>query len=118
MHDTSCLFSIVKNTNGSTKVYSFLPPHGRTLDANEEYTIFGHVQEAMIRNGDRATSQRWFQALENAIARGDLQIVKTPAVILESPNGSLYTLSVANGGALSTVSPCFEGSSSLQLTPD
>ena len=48
--DTSCLFSTVKNTSGGRKTYGFLPPHGRTLEADEELTVFGNILESVIRN--------------------------------------------------------------------
>ena len=41
--DTSCLYSTVKNISGGTKKFGFLPPHGKELDNNIEFTTMGTV---------------------------------------------------------------------------
>ena len=46
--DTSCLFSTVKNGTGGRRKFGFLPPHGRELDTDEEFTVWGDIREAII----------------------------------------------------------------------
>lgn len=113
--DSRCLFSTVRNISGGTKPFSFLPPHGRRLAHEEEYTVFGDIREAMVRV-DRATSQRYMQALEDAIQRGDLEIVQTPAPILESQNGTIKMIQLTNAGTLVAVDPCWASSFSASDT--
>ena len=108
-YDTTCLYSSVKNTSGGRKKFGFLPPHGRELIANEVFTVFGDIRQAIIRN-ERVTDQRQIRAFEAAIARGDIVILQTPSPILEAPNGHNYALTVANGGALSSAEPCWRTS--------
>jgi hypothetical protein len=62
MQDTSCLYSTIKNTSGGIKNFGFLPPHGRTLANNEEFTIFGDVRQALGGNrGNERSVQRTTQ---------------------------------------------------------
>lgn len=105
-NDTSCLYSTVRNTSGSRKKFGFLPPHGRELAANEEFTVFGSVQESVIR-GERVTSRRNIQGLEAAVERGDLEIVSTPSPIFEDTNGDPKMLHLNSLGALVVDDPCW-----------
>lgn len=108
--DLSCLYTTIRN-RGAEKVFGFLPPHGRRLAAGEEFTVFGNLDTAIIR-GDRLESRRCIMALEDAINRGDIEIIHTPAPILQDrTTGSSKQLTVT-GGTLGTRDPCwrFEGS--------
>ena len=51
--DVTCMYSTVKNISGVSKNFPFLPPHGRTLAADEEVTVFGSILEAITRSNDR-----------------------------------------------------------------
>lgn len=114
--DTSCLFSVVKNTSGGRKNFPFLPPHGKVLDANEEYAVFGSIQSAIQNGVDRVSSRQNIRSFERAIGLGNLVIVHTPAVIVESPNGTIKMLHMANGGTLSATDPCW--ATSVASEPD
>jgi len=107
--DTSCLYSTVRNTSGGRKKFGFLPPHGRELAANEEFTVFGTIHDAVIRI-ERVTSRRNIQALEAALDRGDLTIVNTPAPIMEDRNGNAKMLRLDRAGNLSVADPCWTSS--------
>ena len=76
-----CLFTIVKNTSGGTKHFGFLPPHGRTLDADEELHVFGDIFAAI---GHGAGHRRKYNQdkLGEAITDGDLEIVSSPCVVV------------------------------------
>jgi hypothetical protein len=76
-----CLFSTIKNTSGGEKHFGFLPPHGKTLDANEEITVFGDIANLVRRNAGHH-NLRAQNALAQAIADGDLTVVSTPCVIV------------------------------------
>lgn len=81
--DTSCLYSTVRNISGGRRKFGFLPPHGRELNHNEEYTIFGNVLEAVVKDVERVTSRRHILAFERAVENADLTIVNTPSPILQ-----------------------------------
>lgn len=114
---TDCLYSTVKNVSGGTLDFSFLPPHGKRLDDNEEYTVFGNIQEAVIRN-QRVTSKRYQDALEAALNGstndGDptLALLKTPSPILYNEDEEESRMLQISGGSseLGTTVPCTDSS--------
>lgn len=116
--DIRCLYSTVKNTSGARCKFGFLPPHGRELDANEEFTVFGDIKQAIIRF-DRGESRRAIIAFEQALIDGALEIISTPNPILEDDSnpGSTKMLNLRNG-TLGTLDPCWNTSTSVtQPTP-
>jgi hypothetical protein len=110
--DTSCLYSTVKNTSGSSKIFGFLPPHGRTLATDEEFTVFGDVRQGLggNRGSDRSVSRRDNAAFEAAIEAGDLEILHTPSPILQDLSTELPKMLQLSGGTLTTVDPCWHNS--------
>lgn len=110
--DTQCLYSTVKNTSGKRKTFGFLPPHGRTLDAGEEFAVFGNIQETLMRF-DRGEARRSILAFEAALKRGDLEIIETPMVVLEDKSNPGVTKTLRlNNGTLGTINPCWNTSDS------
>ncbi len=107
--DTTCLYSTVKNTSGGSKTFGFLPPHGHKLAANEEFTVFGDVRQAMFgnRGSERSVARRDIMAFENAIARGDLQIISTPSPILQDVSTGISRMLQSDDGVLSAIDPCW-----------
>lgn len=104
--DTTCLYSTVKNISGGAKFFGFLPPHGKRLANNEEYTVFGDIRNTVV-NFDRNGEKRSIAALEAAVERGDLEIVSTPAPLLKDlTTGDTKMLSLDNG-TLADVDPCW-----------
>jgi len=114
--DSSCLYSTVQNKSGRAMTFGFLPPHGRKLEDDEEFTVFGDIKNAIIRH-ERTEGRRNIIAFEAALRRGDLEIISTPGVILEDDSnpGSSLMLRLRNG-TLGTTSPCWNVSTSL--TPE
>lgn len=115
--DSRCLYSTVKNTSGGRKTFGFLPPHGRTLAANETLTIWGDIRESVI-SFERTSARRNIIALENALYRGDIDIIHTPAQIIADPanpgSGTSRMLTVTNG-ALGMSPPCWNTPTSLSV---
>ena len=111
--DIRCLYSTVKNTSGGRKKFGFLPPHGRELAANEEFTVFGDIKEAIIRF-ERTEARRSIIAFENALVRGDLTIINTPNPIMEDDSnpGSTQMIRLRNG-TLGVTDPCWRTSTSI-----
>jgi len=105
-YDTTCLYSSVKNTSGVRKRFGFLPPHGRELAADEEFTVYGDVREAVIKD-ERVGCRRHIVAFEAAMARGDIQILNTPSPILLDATTNESKMLQLDGGTLGTTDPCW-----------
>lgn len=110
--DTTCLYSTVKNVSGGTKIFGFLPPHGRELENNEEFTVFGDVRQNLggNRGAERSVQRRDNAAFEASIAAGDLVVVQTPSPILQDLTTSASKMFQLDSGTLSTVDPCWADS--------
>lgn len=125
-----CLYTTILNTTGQAAVFSFLPPHGKTMAKDEQLTVAGNLIDRLAS----LTSNRKFRALERALASGALAIVSTPAVFVMTDPGKPYAPAVpagpgnvppavpeqpfeppigeaidAPGGTLGTVDPCWAG---------
>lgn len=110
--DTSCLYTTVRNTSGVTKKFSFLPPNGRSLDANQEITFLGTIVEAIQRFKRRA-AERHLQALERSLLAGDITIISSPSPILYDAASDKTSIIVLDGGTLALADPCWGISASL-----
>lgn len=113
--DTHCLFSTVRNASGKPKLFGFLPPHGRRLDVDEEFSVFGNILDAIAHGngGDRNVSQRWISSFEAAISRGDLLIIKTPNPIFEDTATGVTKMAEVTSGVLGIADPCWLSSGSV-----
>jgi len=112
--DTTSLYSTFKNTSGGTKKFGFLPPHGRELAADEEFTVFGNLVEAMTRF-ERATDRRHHQAFIAAIENGDITVIQTPSpTLLDITTGDTKQIELDNG-SLTVVDPSWDPSFSDSL---
>lgn len=112
MMDTSCLYSTVVNASGNRMKFGFLPAHGQELADGEEFTIFGDIRELVGANaGSEPGSRRRSQvALESAISAGLLEILSTPAPIVQDTATSLPRMLQVTSGVLSAVAPCWYNS--------
>jgi hypothetical protein len=110
--DTRCLYSQIHNTSGKRLVCGFLPPHGRTLEADEIFSVFGNVLESLIRF-ERNEARRSIVAFEQALRRGDIEIVHTPNVIIQDQSTGDTKMLQSLGGTLGLVAPCWKGTWSL-----
>lgn len=105
--DTQCITSTCKNVSGVTRRFSFLPPHGKQLEANEEYTVDGDLVALITCRFEQATAQRYVNALKAALNAGDLTIVSTPSPILyDVAQARSQVLKLDNTG-LFQADPCF-----------
>lgn len=104
--DTTCTMSVVRNTSGAARRFTFLPPHGRKLANNEELTVFGSILEAVNR-GDRF-GRRSMDALDFALSRGQLEIKSLPHPILTDVSNGTVKMIDLSAGALIVVDPCWE----------
>ena len=108
--DSSCLLTTFKNSSAGPLFFGFLPPHGRTLAANEEVSEFGQPAE-IVCQGDRLGKKRQLDSFLGCIADGSLQVTSLPSLILKdtlSPhNPKMVTLS---SGVLGIHDPCYDTS--------
>ena len=113
--DTSCLYSTVKNTSGVSRVFGFLPPHGRTLAIDEEFTVFGDVRQNLGGNqgGERSVQRRANTAFEAAVESGALEILNTPSPIFQDTVTQLPKMLQVANGTISAVDPCWHNSVSV-----
>jgi len=111
MANTTCLFSTIRNVSGKKMRFGMLPPHGRELEVDEEFTVFGNIQEAVVRS-QRVTSRRHQQALEDALRDGNLFLVETPSPILFDESDHESKQLNLDGGSLGVVDPCYGSFSS------
>jgi hypothetical protein len=109
--DMSCLFTTVRNNSGQQRRFGFLPPHGRQLAADEEFTMFGNITEVMVAQ-QRVTSKRRIDALMRAIDAGDLVITETPRPILQDQDTAAIKMLELRNGTLSAEDPCWLTSAS------
>lgn len=103
--DVTCLFSVVKNTSGLRKRFSVLPPHGVELDANEEYTVFGSVLEALQRSS--VTGRANSDAFTRLVDAGDLEIRALPKPILTDEGTDEVKMIELLDGELILRDPCW-----------
>jgi hypothetical protein len=104
--DTSCFMTTVRNESGARLVCSFLPPNGKTLAVDEEYSFAGDPISAVAR-GDALANASQVEAFLAAVSRGELSVVNTPAPLFEDATTHLTKSVRVNSGALGVVDPCF-----------
>jgi hypothetical protein len=96
------LYSTVLNSSGKQAVFSFIPPHGRTMAANEQLTVAGNIIDRLAVK----TSKRQFKALERAMAAGLLTIISTPGQFVYDGSAKIQVVGVKTG-ALGMVDPIY-----------
>jgi len=94
MANIDCINTKVRNMSGHSAVFGFLPPHGKKLEAGEEYTFFGSVENLL----SRITSGRKRAGFTAAVQSGDLVVVSGPTPILYDATLDVSkTIQLANG---------------------
>jgi hypothetical protein len=95
------LGTVVRNTSGVGMFFAFLGKHGKYLAANEQYTHAGNLAQwcAVTKLG------RYWRHYENALARGNLSLESTPAVVLYDFSTSLPVQLELSSGSLGYSAP-------------
>ncbi len=107
-YNTAGLFSVVRNTAGRAMNFSFLPPHGRRMAANEEVAFYGDIREMVVRPS-RFGSVRQMRALRVALDNELLAIVSTPAQVNYDVTLDTTALLTVDNGAVSMVAVSVPG---------
>lgn len=112
-YDPAALYSVVQNSSGVSKRFPCLPPHGRTLAADEEVTLLGDAYAAVIRGGRPQRHLTDFVANLNA---GLLTLVSQPAPILYDETLAASKLVGVDNGSVTLADPVFESSESESVS--
>lgn len=110
--DNTCLNTLIRNTSGGTRNFSFLPPHGIRMAAGEEVSIVGDLVQALSRSVDGA-GRRNIISLQKALDAGDLMIVSSPSQILHDDTKNKSRILHLNNDVLTVVDPSFADSVSV-----
>jgi hypothetical protein len=102
MADTTCLETKVRNMTGVTATFGFLPPHGKTLTAGQEYTFFGSLSALL----QAITSKRKRTAFQNALKNGDIVVVSSPTPFLYDATLDVTKTVAIDNGSVTVVDPC------------
>ena len=107
MANTTCLHTVVTNTSGEDRIFGFLPPRGRMLAADAEFSEIGTVVDWMQgRGGLSPVPEKQMKALNRALVQGDIAIKQTPAVVLFDPTGVESLLLALDDSLFETATPC------------
>lgn len=105
MNTSDCMLTVVKNTSGASMELNFWPPHGNVvLASNAEVSIYGDIYAALLRYHKPVRNLSTFNTL---LAAGDLEIVKTPAVIVYDDTNDRSAMLIVDDDELFAVDPCW-----------
>ncbi len=108
MANIDCINTTVRNMSGKAAVFGFLPPHGKKLEAGEEYTFFGSIENHL----SRITSGRKRAGFTAAVQSGDLVVVSGPTPILYDATLDVSKTIKLDNDTFSTTDPFGVGYSS------
>jgi len=103
MPDTSALYTTVRNTSGATAKLGFIPPHGKKLANNADVTVFGDIWDRMTKGG--RLNERARASFEAALLAGDIEIVQSPALLLQDLSTVAVKQVSVTGGTLGVSDP-------------
>ena len=101
MANIDCVNTKVRNMSGKAAVFGFLPPHGKKLEAGEEYTFFGSVESLL----SKVTSGRKRAGFTAAVQSGDLVVVSGPTPILYDATLDVSKTIALENGSLTVTDP-------------
>ena len=111
---TDFLMSSVRNISGKPMYFDMLPPHGKLLGVEAEYTCFGDIKSFV---GFGLGGERNVWSLANMINEGLLEIKYTPAPIFWDPGRKRISTMRCFNDVLVVTQPCWI-SAGPALTPD
>lgn len=97
--NTECLDTLIQNATGDEATFTFLPPHGVTLAANEFYSISGDLTTRLADN------KRKMKSLRDAVSSGALKIIRTPALHLFDNGTDKVKILTLTSGTLGIADP-------------
>ena len=106
MPDTLCLKTTIKNKSGGTRTFGWIPPHGKTLTADQSVTIFGDIWDQLSMGG-RGNARRLVTALEADINANRIEIIKSPSLFLYDDTDANVKIVDLDNGTLGIADPCY-----------
>ncbi len=97
------LRTLIKNTSGATKTFSFIPPHGKRLADDEETSVLGDIVL-------RLSSTRAREAYESAVASVEITVRHTPAPIIVDDDDDLPKQLTVDAGTVAGEDPILPSS--------
>lgn len=108
MANISCLMTTVVNTSGETRKFGFLPPWGRTLAADAEFSAVGTIVDWVAsRGGMRPMPEKMLKTIKAALEGGDIEIKSTPAVVLYDATAENTKVLELDNTTLGSATPCW-----------
>lgn len=106
------LYTLVQNTSGGARQFSYLGPRGMRLGTNEVVAIPGDLISSLGGLNQQGGRRRKFDALERSVKRGSLQINSRPAPVLYDPVDEVPKSIAIVGGVLGVVDPTYNSEDS------
>ena len=104
----NCLMTTVVNTSGEVRRFGFLPPRGRTLAVDAEFSAIGTIVDwVQSRGGHRPIPEKLEKSIRLALESGDMEIKKTPAVVLYDATAENSKIVALDDATLETATPCW-----------
>jgi len=103
MPDTSALYTTVRNTSGGVAKLGFIPPHGKSLANNADVTVFGDIWDRMTKGG--RLNERARASFEAALLSGDIEVIKSPALLVQDSSTLEVKQVSLTGGTLGVSDP-------------
>lgn len=100
MSDTTALKTLIRNVSGGTINLSFIG-NGLELAANEEYSFYGSLAEAVTRGKGESRALRALAALDALLTQAtpSIEVIYGPAAILyDATDDMTKQLQMVNGG--------------------
>lgn len=72
--DNTFIQTVIRNTSGATRVFGYLPPHGKSLTNNQDYTFDGDLEIYLMSVSRK--NKRKFDHFKSDITNGYIQMTK------------------------------------------
>ena len=103
-NETSCLYTKVKNISGGTRTFCYLPPHGRTLTADQEFSFIGGLTEGILMN---RRPSRILASLEADLIANRLAVISSPSPVLYDATDDRSAMLKLDNERLYSIDPCY-----------
>jgi hypothetical protein len=101
-----CFYTVVQNVSGKQVDCTFLPPHGRILEAGEQISVPGDIWDFLAHRRTK------FLGLERALAAGVLVVISSPPQHMLDLVTNLVKVPKLTNGTLGIADPCWGSYSS------
>lgn len=103
--------TIVRNTSGVEMFFAFLGPRGATLAAGVDVAINGDLWTMHAKN------RQMLEALDYALTNGKLEILQSPAHLIQDTSNGIVRRVKVTGGTLGVLDPDYGSYSGSAANP-